>query len=110
VLLIDIDSFKWVNDTLGHQMGDLLLLQASKRLKRCLKGGGSLYRLGGDEFCVISPKVQDRNQIDSLANRIKEALCEPYEIDGNPVMITASIGISLYPEHGTESEALIHYS
>ncbi|MBD2868887.1 putative bifunctional diguanylate cyclase/phosphodiesterase [Paenibacillus arenilitoris] len=110
VILIDIDSFKWVNDTLGHQSGDLLLLKTSKRLKRCLKGGGSLFRLGGDEFCIISPKVQDKKQIDSLAQRIKDELSEPFEIEGNPVIVTASIGISLYPEHGTESEALLHYS
>ncbi|MBD0378786.1 EAL domain-containing protein [Paenibacillus sedimenti] len=110
VIFIDLDRFKLINDTMGHHMGDLLLKEVSVRLRRCIKEGEFLCRLGGDEFCIISQAVHDFGQIDHLAKVIKETINAPYVLGGYHASISASIGISLYPEHGTDSESLLHHS
>ncbi len=110
LLFIDLDHYKLVNDTWGHQKGDLLLMQVAHRLKRCLKRGDFLCRLGGDEFCLMSEQPDNSIQIGGLAMEIKESLGQPYELDGQRVTISASIGISLFPEHGTEPSQLLKHS
>ena len=107
VLLLDLDRFKQVNDTLGHPAGDALLQQVAQRLTRAVENRGRVGRLGGDEFQVIVPSRLDVSELGQLAQRIIESLSQPYSIEGNRVLIGASVGIALAPDHGKNSEALI---
>ena len=107
VFLLDLDRFKHVNDTLGHPAGDALLEQVAQRLERVVGKMGRVGRLGGDEFQVILPGRIDRDQLGALARDVIASLSQPYSIDGQRVVIGASIGVALSPEHGVTSEALI---
>ena len=107
VFLLDLDRFKQVNDTLGHPAGDALLRQVAQRLERVVESPGRVGRLGGDEFQVIIPGRSTRNALAHRAERIIMALAEPYQIDGNRVMIGASVGIAIAPDDGVTSEAII---
>jgi diguanylate cyclase (GGDEF)-like protein/PAS domain S-box-containing protein len=108
VLLLDLDRFKEVNDTLGHPAGDTLLIEVATRLKSLLRETDVLARLGGDEFAIIQAGESDqRGAARSLAERILEILGKPFEIDGGEINIGTSIGIALAPEHGTGSGELL---
>ena len=107
VLMLDLDRFKQVNDTLGHPAGDALLKQVAQRLERALGGAGRCGRLGGDEFQVIVAGDQDRSVLGQIANEIINSLSQPYSIDGQSVVIGASVGIATSPENGTTSDELI---
>ncbi len=107
VFLLDLDRFKQVNDTLGHPAGDALLKQVAERLEHTVGKAGRVGRLGGDEFKVILPGLSDRAQLASIAARIIEHLSEPYVIDGQRVVIGASVGIAVSPHDGLSSEAMI---
>ncbi len=107
VLMLDLDRFKHVNDTLGHPAGDALLRHVAQRLERAIGQIGRCGRLGGDEFQVIVPGHQDRNMLGHLAQEIINTLSQPYSIQGQSVVIGASVGIALAPEHGASSEELI---
>lgn len=107
VFLLDLDRFKQVNDTMGHPAGDALLKQVSQRLARVVDKIGHVGRLGGDEFQVILAGSQVRDNLAHLAHRIIESLSQPYSIEGQGVMIGASIGIALAPDDGTTSDALV---
>ncbi|PKP95481.1 MAG: diguanylate cyclase [Alphaproteobacteria bacterium HGW-Alphaproteobacteria-14] len=107
VLMLDLDRFKQVNDTLGHPAGDALLKQVAQRLERVIDGAGRCGRLGGDEFEVIVPGQQDRTTLGHIAREIIAALSQPYSVQGQSVVIGASVGIALAPEHGSTSEELI---
>jgi len=107
VLLLDLDRFKQVNDTLGHPAGDALLRQVAQRLERVVESPGRVGRLGGDEFQVIVPGRSARSTLGHLADRIIMALSEPYLIDGHRVVIGVSVGIALAPDDGVTSEAII---
>lgn len=107
VLMLDLDRFKHVNDTLGHPAGDALLKQVAQRLERSIGGAGRCGRLGGDEFQVIVPGHQGRDTLGHMAQEIIAALSQPYSIQGQSVVIGASVGIALAPEHGSTSDELI---
>jgi diguanylate cyclase (GGDEF)-like protein/PAS domain S-box-containing protein len=108
VLLLDLDRFKQVNDTLGHPAGDALLREVAARLKAVLRETDVLARLGGDEFAIIqASEGSQREAACSLASRIITIIGKPFEIDGNEVNIGTSIGIALAPEHGTKSDDLL---
>jgi diguanylate cyclase (GGDEF)-like protein/PAS domain S-box-containing protein len=107
VLLLDLDRFKHVNDTLGHPAGDALLKQVAQRLERTAGQAGQVGRRGGDEFEVIVPGRIARKQVGDLAAEIIETLSQPYSIEGQRVIIGASVGIALSPDDGTASEELI---
>ncbi|MEL7198932.1 MAG: EAL domain-containing protein [Pseudomonadota bacterium] len=107
LLMLDLDRFKQVNDTLGHPAGDALLKQVAQRLERVLDGIGRCGRLGGDEFQVIIPGSQDREKLGFLANEIISGLSQPYSVEGQSVVIGASIGIAKAPVDGDTSEELI---
>lgn len=107
VLMLDLDRFKHVNDTLGHPAGDALLKQVAQRLERTIGGAGRCGRLGGDEFQVIVPGHQDRHMLGHMAQEIIASLSQPYSIQGQSVVIGASVGIALAPEHGSNSDELI---
>ncbi|WP_336977711.1 EAL domain-containing protein [Altererythrobacter fulvus] len=107
VLLLDLDRFKQVNDTMGHPAGDALLKQVAQRLERTVGEKGLVGRLGGDEFEVIVPGSVNRDRLAYLSQDIINSLSQPYSIEGHRVVIGASVGISIAPDHGATSEALI---
>ncbi len=107
LLFIDLDHFKWTNDTYGHNVGDKLLIEIAKRLKQSLRQIDSVYRIGGDEFTVIVPNYTNLNALADIANRLIEAICAPLTIDEHPMRHNASIGISTYPVDATDSKSLI---
>jgi diguanylate cyclase (GGDEF)-like protein/PAS domain S-box-containing protein len=95
VLFLDMDGFKFVNDSLGHQMGDQLLIAISRRLERCLRDGDTVARLGGDEFIILMHDVADSHDVLALADRVLECLQNAFSLDGHELVMTASIGIAL---------------
>ncbi|NOU94857.1 EAL domain-containing protein [Paenibacillus sp. LMG 31456] len=107
VLLIDLDRFKCVNDTLGHPIGDKLLKQLANKLKNCLGEDQTVYRLGGDEFCIVLSEVESRSEVMSLSYKIIQITKEQFLIEGYELHITASIGICLSPEDGITVESLL---
>jgi len=107
LLLMDLDRFKEVNDTLGHHCGDLMLKELASRLKELTRPGDTVARLGGDEFALLVPDVPHPDMIMTLAERITAALQEPVLVEGLPLEVEASVGISLYPDHGDDVETLL---
>ena len=107
VMMIDLDRFKQVNDTLGHPAGDELLKQVAQRLQQVCDKGAEIGRLGGDEFQVILPDVEDRGRLGELAKRIISIVSQPYTIEGSRCVIGASVGIAVAPFDGATSEDLI---
>ncbi|QYU68982.1 EAL domain-containing protein [Leptolyngbya sp. 15MV] len=107
VLLLDLDRFKNVNDTLGHPAGDALLRQVAQRLERAVGQAGRCGRLGGDEFEVIVPGRSEPERLAALAKDIIHSLSQPYSVEGQRVVIGVSVGIATAPDHGLTSETLI---
>ena len=107
LFLLDLDRFKAVNDTLGHQTGDALLRQVAQRLQRTIGEAGLVGRIGGDEFQVILPTMADRETLSELARRVIFDLSQPYSIDGSAISIGCSIGVALSPDDGTDAETLV---
>jgi diguanylate cyclase (GGDEF)-like protein len=107
LLLLDLDRFKQVNDTLGHPAGDDLLKQVSQRLQRIVTGTAEIGRIGGDEFQIIIPDVDDRGQLGELGQRIIQMISQPYSIEGKRAIIGASLGIAIAPYDGLEIDELI---
>jgi diguanylate cyclase (GGDEF)-like protein len=107
LLLIDLDRFKEINDTLGHSYGDKLLEQVGPRLQSVLRDGDTVGRLGGDEFAVLLPSVDGASEAQAVAERLRSALHRPFDVEGVILDIEASIGIVLSPWHGTDTEDLL---
>ena len=107
LLFLDLDGFKSINDTLGHNVGDLLLKTVASRLKKCLRGSDTISRLGGDEFTVILPAIPGREEAAKVAKKICDAIMQPFILEEHTVSVTTSIGISLYPLDGQEPEILV---
>jgi diguanylate cyclase (GGDEF)-like protein len=107
LLLIDLDRFKEINDTLGHSYGDRLLCQVGPRLQSVLRDGDTVGRLGGDEFVVLLPSVDGEGEARAVAARLSEALHRAFDVDGVILDVEASIGIALSPWHGTDTEELL---
>ena len=105
--LLDLDRFKQVNDTMGHPAGDELLKQVAARLKRIVGDSGEIGRLGGDEFQVILPDMDDRGELGDLAERIIQMLSQPYSINGMRAVIGCSVGVAIAPFDGIVSDELI---
>ncbi len=128
VLFMDLDAFKRINDTLGHNVGDHLLKIVSERLRETIRPSdlvsrgdagaddgvqdpaSNLARLGGDEFTILIPDLERVEHALNVAHRVKEAMRRPFLIDGNEIFVTASIGISLFPEDGDDSSSLLKYA
>lgn len=113
LMFLDLDDFKEVNDSLGHDMGDLLLKEVGERLIGCLRStdtvgrDGTVARLGGDEFTIILSHFTDVKKVDIVAQRILTMLAKPFQLGGDVVNISASVGITLYPEDASDAETLI---
>jgi diguanylate cyclase (GGDEF)-like protein/PAS domain S-box-containing protein len=110
LLYIDLDKFKEVNDTLGHEIGDELLKQFAKRLLNNVRGNSVIGRIGGDEFLILLKDIKHSQNVAKIARRLYKALQQRYQIKGHYIKTTASIGISLYPKDGTRGETLIKYA
>ena len=107
VMFIDLDRFKVVNDTLGHGGGDQLLQQVSARLAQCVRADDTVGRLGGDEFAVILSELAHDEDGSLVAQKIIDALAKPFQIDGNEIFVTASIGITSCPRDGDDADTLV---
>ena len=107
VLFLDIDDFKQVNDELGHDSGDKLLIQFTHRIKKILSTNTIFGRLSGDEFVVIIPDLESSNQTEELGNTILRALKQPFYLNGMDVNISSSIGIAYSPEHGKDKKSIL---
>jgi len=110
VLFLDLDNFKPVNDQHGHAIGDLLLQQVANRIRQCLRGADVVGRIGGDEFVIILQNVHHLANAQQTAEKICECLSIPYEVDGKILHIGVSIGIALYPLHGSNAMQLVRYA
>ncbi|RIX43629.1 MAG: EAL domain-containing protein [Rhodocyclales bacterium GT-UBC] len=110
LLFIDLDRFKEVNDTLGHDIGDLLLIEAGRRICRTLGNNEHIARLGGDEFVAILPTPDDRESAPMAAQQLIRALDSPFELNGHLVYVSASIGIAYYPDDTRSGETLLSYA
>ncbi len=107
LLMLDLDHFKEVNDTMGHSVGDALLIEASARISHCLRATDTLARMGGDEFAIILTELVDTDSIADLAQGILSSLHKPFFLMGNAVVVSASIGISLLPQDGEGFDDLL---
>ncbi|PIX54077.1 MAG: hypothetical protein CO188_12515 [Zetaproteobacteria bacterium CG_4_9_14_3_um_filter_54_145] len=107
VVFMDLDRFKDINDTLGHPVGDMLLQEASQRLRKCIRDSDVLARMGGDEFTLILLDVNGINDVAYIAEKIIRSLNKPFFLQGNECHVGASIGISMYPTDGQSAEVLI---
>ncbi|WP_108812509.1 EAL domain-containing protein [Sphingorhabdus sp. Alg231-15] len=110
IMMLDLDRFKQVNDTMGHPAGDELLKQVAKRMRTIIGDRGEIGRLGGDEFQVILPDLDDRGKLGEIAEKIVKIVSQPYPIDDKSAIIGTSIGIAVAPYDGVEKEELIRSS
>jgi diguanylate cyclase (GGDEF)-like protein len=106
LILMDLDHFKEVNDTLGHRLGDRLLYEVGQKLKNALYDTDLVAHLGGDEFAVLLPRLAHAGDIEITIRKLQEALRSPFLISGIPIIVEASIGVALYPTHGPDAETL----
>jgi diguanylate cyclase (GGDEF)-like protein/PAS domain S-box-containing protein len=107
LLLLDLDRFKEVNDTLGHHYGDLLLQQVAERLHGSLRGSDTVARLGGDEFAVLLPQITSVQEATVVADKLSAAIEAPFTIDGLTLDVDASIGVAVYPDHASDANELL---
>lgn len=110
VLFLDLDRFKHINDTRGHETGDKLLKAVAQRIRSVVRIEDVVVRMGGDEFIVVLKSVRSSEQVNETAGRINEALSAPVPVDGRPLVTTVSIGVSLYPRDGTNMGELLRHS
>lgn len=107
VLFLDLDGFKYINDSLGHSIGDKLLQSIAKRLVHCVRDSDTVSRQGGDEFVVLLSEAEQSEDAAIIARRMLHAVAEPHSIDQRDLHVTTSIGVSVYPDDGLDAEALI---
>lgn len=110
LLFIDLDRFKYINDTLGHHIGDQLLQDAATRIRECIREGDTVARLGGDEFTVINEGINSIKKSEQVAQRIIEVLRKPFMLEGREIFISASIGITIYPDDALRIDELIKHA
>jgi diguanylate cyclase (GGDEF)-like protein/PAS domain S-box-containing protein len=110
VLFIDLDHFKHINDSLGHLIGDQILKAVARRIALCIRNSDTVSRQGGDEFIVLLSEVNRAEDAESIAEKIRLAVMVPYTIDSHYLHLTASIGVSVYPDDGEDATALIQYA
>ncbi|NUT84265.1 EAL domain-containing protein [Pseudomonas brassicacearum] len=106
VLFLDLDRFKQVNDTLGHDAGDQLLEEVALRLRGCLRTSDTVARLGGDEFVILLPELSDDKDVAATAQKILGAIARPFNLQGQEFRVTASVGISVFPQDGLDEQTL----
>ena len=110
VMFVDLDHFKRINDTLGHEVGDLLLREVAKRIGGVLRKGDTLSRLGGDEFVVVLEGLKAAEDAGQVSRKLIDALSQPYDLEGHTLNTTASVGIAIYPSDGTDATTLMRHA
>ena len=110
VLYFDLDGFKLINDTHGHSLGDTLLKQCVRRVQSCVRETDILARMGGDEFTLIATGVDDREKAQIIAEQVLNTLSESFIVDGHELLVTASLGISLFPDDGNNGNTLLRHA
>ena len=110
VLYMDLDKFKWVNDNMGHPAGDELLQQVAQRGKVCIRDSDTFARLGGDEFLCVLPNIDGQQAAEELAQRFVDTMNQPFTLRDGVAKIGASVGISMFPTHGTTVDQLIEFA
>lgn len=110
LMLMDLDRFKEINDTLGHSVGDQVLCEAARRLQGCVRIYDTVARLGGDEFAALLPDVRSSNDLATIACKILDAFNHPFMVDGRELFVSTSIGIALYPDDSADVETLFRYA
>ena len=109
-MFVDLDHFKRINDTLGHDIGDQLLREVAKRIGGVLRKGDTLSRLGGDEFVVVLEGLKAAEDAGQVARKLIDALSQPYDIEGHTLNTAASAGIAIYPTDGTDATTLMRHA
>jgi diguanylate cyclase (GGDEF)-like protein len=107
LLFLDLDKFKSINDTLGHLAGDLLLQSVAVRLKSCVRESDTVCRQGGDEFLILLSEVSSRHDVESVAQKIIATMAIPHQIEGQELVSTISVGISLFPDNAVNSQEML---
>jgi len=107
VMFIDLDGFKGVNDNFGHDIGDLLLQEVGKRMQDCVRETDLVARMGGDEFILILPQLDKKEEASLVAEKLKQVLQEPFYLKEHLVTISSSIGISIFPDDGEDENLLV---
>ncbi|MFA7554013.1 MAG: EAL domain-containing protein [Spongiibacteraceae bacterium] len=110
VLFLDLDHFKNINDTFGHTVGDKLLQDVAKRILSCVRSSDTVCRLGGDEFIIVLESLHDENECLSVAQKIVESFQVPFDVSGKSIVVTCSVGISVYPKDGVDMVSLLRNS
>jgi diguanylate cyclase (GGDEF)-like protein len=107
LLYLDLDNFKYVNDSLGHPVGDSLLQQVAERIQACVRESDTVSRLGGDEFAVALPDLKSKSPIEGIGRKILDSVAKPIELDGQVLRVSFSIGASAYPDDGDDFDTLL---
>jgi diguanylate cyclase (GGDEF)-like protein/PAS domain S-box-containing protein len=107
VIFLDLDQFKPVNDSLGHQQGDKLLIAVAQRLASLVREIDTVSRFGGDEFAILVSEVNEHKDVTTLAEKILATLNQPFHLDGHTVNVSGSLGIAMYPDHGSDMDAIL---
>lgn len=110
VMFLDLDRFKQINDTLGHEAGDECLKEVARRLRQCVRASDTVARMGGDEFTILLPEIAEKGDVRAVAQKILDAMKTPLLLAGQEVIITTSIGISLFPRDGRDGETLLKHA
>ncbi len=110
LMFLDLDNFKHINDTMGHDNGDSLLIEVSRRISSCLRGTSTVARLGGDEFLIILPSLTDPIATEQVAERILKTFSVPYLLNNQEVFVSTSIGIAIYPTDSDSSSTLLQHA
>ena len=108
VLFVDLDNLKPVNDSLGHAIGDIVLQATAKRLRQALRATDTVSRHGGDEFVILLPETDSANHAFLVADKLLVAMAAPHTLGDRKLVVTASIGISIYPDHGQDADGVVH--
>jgi len=110
ICYLDLDNFKPINDKFGHSAGDFLLIEVAQRLKTCVRAGDTVSRLGGDEFVLLVSNLEDLRECDHAVARIISALTQPFRVSEHNIVISASIGVTLYPHDGSDADTLLRHA
>jgi diguanylate cyclase (GGDEF)-like protein len=108
VCFVDLDNFKPINDTFGHDVGDRLLIEVARRLQASVRGNDTVARLGGDEFVVLVGEMQNDLEAEQAVGRLLSSLSDPFITDGKQIKMQASIGYALYPDDSNDKEILLN--